>query len=213
MFGGVRRQLGRLHDDCVSRRQSRNQFHANGYHRAVPGEDDPDDAIRLGHRVGELTLVGREGRDPPFDLVGPARVVRRPVRHDADERLAHARRHAVVEHRQPGDFVGVALHQLAEPTKDSCALRGLQARQVGYAAWAACTAASTSSGPASGTGPWISPRRRIHVVVHASRTTRTCLATDVQVHLGNGQVNAHRVVLRFEPGIKIHDLLVRHLTS
>ena len=36
----------------------------------------PDDAIRLGHRVGELTLVGREGRDPPFDLVGPARVVR-----------------------------------------------------------------------------------------------------------------------------------------
>jgi hypothetical protein len=35
------------------------------------------------------------------------------------------------------------------------------------------------------------------VVVHASRTARTCLPADVQVHLGNGQVNAHRVVLRF----------------
>ena len=34
--------------------------------------------------------------------------------------------------------------------------------------------------------------RREDVVVHASRTARTCLAADVQVHLGNGEVDGHR---------------------
>ena len=123
--------------------------------------------------------------------------------------------HAVVEHRQPGESRRRRARSARRAGRRTRARSdGLQVRQAGNAAWAARTAASTSSGPASGTGPWTSPRRRIHVVVHASRTARTCLAADVQVHLGNGQVNGHRVVLRFEcHRVKIHDLLVRHLTS
>ena len=214
MFSGIRRQLGRLHDDCVSRRQSRNQFHTNGYDRTVPGEDDPDDAVRLRHRVGELTLVGREGRDTSFDFVGPARVIRRPVRHDADERLAHACRHSVVEHRQSGDFVGVALHELAEPTKNSCPLRrppGAPGRVCGLGG-AYCGVDVV--GPGKRHGALDLSSCRIDVMVHASRTARTCLAADVQVHFGNGQVNGHRVVLRFSmQPFKLCVLFVRHLTS
>ena len=40
------------------------------------------------------------------------------------------------------------------------------------------------------------PGGRIHVLVHAARTTGSCLPSDVQVHVGHAQVNAHRSVLR-----------------
>ena len=214
MFRRVRRQLGRLHDDCVSRRQSRNQLHADGDERAVPGDDDADDAVRLRHRVGELTLVGREGRDPPFDLVGPARVVRTSSRHDADERLADAV--AVIPLSSTDSRASSsASRSSSSPSRRRTRARchGVQVRQAWYAAWAARTAASTSSGPASGTGPWTSPVAGYtwwctppEPLVRASPPMCRCTSGTVRsTVIGSSLASATTV--------KLYGLLVRHLTS
>ena len=112
--------------------------------------------------------------------------------------------------------ISSASRSISSPSRRRTRARsdGRQARQAGYAAWAALHRGVDVVWPGKRDGALDLASRRIHVVVHASRTTRTCLAADVQVHFGNGQVNAHRVVLRLDvTRSKIHDLLIRHLTS
>ncbi len=183
--------------DRVPGRQRRDQLHADRDHRAVPGEDDSDDAVRFRHGVSQLTLIRRERGDASLDLVGPTGVVGRPIGHDPDEWLAHTCRHPVVEYRQAGDLGDVALHQLAEPAKYTRPLR----RPEG-----APFRVRSVRGPHGGvdvvrTGqrhrPLDSPGGRVHVLMHAGRAARSRLAADVQMHGRNAQINGHRLVLGF----------------
>ena len=72
---GVRGELRRLDHHGVAGGEGRHDLHPDRDQRAVPGDDDPDDAVGLGRRVGELTAVGRRRGDPALDLVGPTGVV------------------------------------------------------------------------------------------------------------------------------------------
>ena len=102
---GVGRQLGRLDHDGVPGGERRHHLHPDRDERAVPGDDDPDDAVGLGDRVRELAAVGRRGGHPALDLVGPAGVVAGVVDHRGGREVGDAVGHAVVEDRQPGQLV------------------------------------------------------------------------------------------------------------
>ncbi|BDB41145.1 hypothetical protein IWGMT90018_15910 [Mycobacterium kiyosense] len=102
----------------------------------------------------------------------------------------------VVEHREPGDFRGVALHQLTEPAQHPGPLRRPPAapRRVRGVRGAHGGVDVVGTGQRHRSLDLTSGRK--HVLVHAARALRSCLAADVQMHFGNGQVNGHRSVLR-----------------
>ena len=114
---GQRRRLGRLEHDGVAAGERRRDLPGQHQQREVPRDDLAGDAERLGVRP-EARVV---------ELVGPARVVEEPGRHQRDVDVARlADRLAVVERLEHRQLAGALLQDAGDPEQVLAALPGRQ---------------------------------------------------------------------------------------
>ena len=113
--------LGGFDHAAAARRQRRRELGAEVEDRAVPREDQPDDAVGLPQGVGVQVRVdagqaaGVDVARDAVDLGAPAGVVAEPLGADLGDDLRLRRRDAGVERFELGEDLGVLVDQLADP--------------------------------------------------------------------------------------------------
>ena len=156
--GRQRRLLGRLHHDRVAAGQGRSPFPGEHQQREVPGDDLADHADRLPQRVGKEIAANRHG--PPFDLVGPARIVAQRVRDAGHVALRVADRLAAVERLERGQLVGILLDQVGQLEEQPAPIGGVhRAPRPGFQAPSRGLDGLVDVGLVPPRQPWRSPRR------------------------------------------------------
>ena len=119
-----RRELGRLEDDRVARRERRPHLPAREHQREVPRHDLPDDADRHAQDVVQEAALDRH--DAPLDLVRhPAEVAERRTPCAGRPRRDASRIGCPVSRGlQRGELVGVRLDRVGEPQQQPTAIGG-----------------------------------------------------------------------------------------
>ncbi len=116
---GSGREFGRLHHQCVTRRQGGGSLKGEQEQRRVPRYDADADAKRLVTRKAQRRLV--TGVKRTFDLVGETGIVVIPTRDVADLMCHLGEQATVVTHLDVGERVGVLLDQGGEPLDNASA--------------------------------------------------------------------------------------------
>src|SRR5215210_1783195 len=122
LHGGERRELGRLEDERVARREGRGHLPARDGEREVPRDDEPDDAQRLTERNVDAPR-DRDGVAEQF--LGHPRVVVKGLRHHLHLGARVADRLACVLRLQLREVLVLCLQGVGEAPEEARTVAGL----------------------------------------------------------------------------------------